>query len=459
MNDWTAAHGELGDASLAFARYLLERANTPGPVPVAAVTTLYRNWPLRQRVPLLLDQAAHDGMAADALTAGALLMEVPRRLTRHAPFIASMLYGMDAARAIDLLDRHGFYDVESYRLDMVRGPAGFSVLEANAGAHSSGFYGREWLDLYTAMPVTARFLEEQDVTLSLPDTFDIFLARYVALAAALPHVRGSGTVGVALAVEPEAIGGLTELLTARVRPIAEAHGLRAAVSVVDSYALFEPDGGRLHAAGRPVDLLVRMLGGMINPTLYSLQRDGALIMIDTPTSYFSVDKRNFAFLTGQRLDGCYTDEECAAIDRLFPWTTLLLADAITFEGTTLPLRTLLYDAQDRFVLKSARGFGGKDVLVGGRLPTDVWRAAVDARLGDPNWLAQEFRASYPYILHDERLGFCEHEVIWGYFVLGGVPGGGTIRMKPRLGSSGIVNVAAGGLEGLFCLADTGRISA
>lgn len=452
MSEWVTAHRDLSEWSERFARHLHACPERIEPLDLDTVDIVQRHWPLNQRVPLLVDEDFHGRLAEASLRGGKLLIEAPKRLAQKAPELAAAFFGMSsAAVAKEVLVDNGFYDIESYRLDILRGPGGFKIVEANAGCRSSGFYAQDWLDIYTSVPPTARFLEQNDLRLSCIDTLAVFIDAFVEKAMLLPGCRDSGEVGVAIIMEERFQPGIDALINARLAPVADAWGLRGRVRVLSSAGEIRVSGGRASARGAPVDILIRCGPGGIDRSLYDLQLAGAFLMFDTPTCYFSMDKRNFALLTAQRPKGWYRDDEIATIDELIPWTSLMTATDVTYDGRSWKLRDLAFAAKDQFVLKESRGWGGHGVVVGAYASNEDWRAAFDAHAGDPQWLLQMFWPSWPYLLNDPHAGICEHDVVWGYFVIGGKPGGGTIRVRPHANSNGVINVAAGGTEGLFCL--------
>jgi hypothetical protein len=455
MTDWITGHRDLSDLSFTFASYLSGQKNEMDELDLSGLPPLFHQWPLRQRVPLLIGHAFHDSLARDAVVGGELVIEAPRRLARKAPELAAQLYGMQsAAQAVEVLDKNGFYSLESYRVDILRGRDGFKLLEANAGLRSSGFYALQWLDLYRNVPQTATFIEEHGCELNCIDTLEIFVHVHCEAAVQLALVRESGHLGFGVFVEPSQYPeAVRALLEKRITDAAAKMGLNCTLSVFDAPEELAIVKDRLTFRGTPLDVVARFGKGMsISRELYELQLRGTLMIFDTPTSYFSTDKRNFAILTGQRQDGWYDEHEVKQIERLIPWTTMMVPDCVVFDGREWALRDLATNAREMFVLKDARTSGGRGVFVGAKTPPDEWRAKVDACLGSPHWLLQRKCDSFPYILYDREGGFCEHEAVWGYFVIGGRPAGGTIRVKRLQGSNGVINVAAGGTEGIFCLA-------
>ena len=177
---------------------------------------------------------------------------------------------------------------------------------------------------------------------------------------------------------------------------------------------------------------------------------GAVDVYNGPSSDVLSDKRNLALLSENREGDLFNAEERAVIAAYVPWTREVADRETTWEGERARLRDVLYAFRERLVLKPANLAKGEGVHIGRRISRELWEAAVNFALASPQpWVVQEHLESLPYLYQDGERGCSEHDVIWGFFVLGQGYGGGFLRMMPKEGSSGIVNAAQGATEGVL----------
>lgn len=91
--------------------------------------------------------------------------------------------------------------------------------------------------------------------------------------------------------------------------------------------------------------------------------------------------------------GCanrFPPELANRLARFLPWTRIVEERRTEYQGERADLLALLRKRRQQFVLKSARGYGGQEVLVGRETPAARWEAVLDAATMDRStWLAQE----------------------------------------------------------------------
>ncbi|UXI66271.1 hypothetical protein [Tahibacter amnicola] len=448
------SHRELSPESERFARYLAEQPFASGPlVPGRGMPHLH-DWSVDQPVPLLVGTPFLERLEEVTRQAGRLIVGMPLRLVRAAPSLAARFWGMtDAETAVKVLDVPSCYDDEVYRLDLMYGDDGFRILEANMGAGASGFYAQAWLPIYLDTPVTAQYLERQGLSLRCKDTVGYLFDHVAKICRRQPDVAAGGRAGLAMLVDPR----FREFASVHVaRWFAEAAqrlGMECVTSTIvdESELTYGPSG--VTCNGQPVHVLVRNDGQGVSRQTFAACTAGHLVAFDGPTSFFSGDKRTFALMTAMRDDAWFTRDEIGVIDALIPWTSLMLPGPVRFEDAEHDLRELALSQRERFVLKPARDYGGRGVVLGRYSDAATWQARIDAALGDHQWLLQQCASSKPYVFHHPETGYSDHDVVWGAFIVGGTPAGGTIRMKPRSLTDGVINVGRAGQEGLFCLHD------
>src|SRR5690606_15668092 len=145
------------------------------------------------------------------------------------------------------------------------------------------------------------------------------------------------------------------------------------------------DGRHLSAGGRIIDLVQRRVlfpdflrrADELAPLLRAV-RDGHACMVNPLRSYVAGNKSLLAFLNSPRGRKQETPEDLAVLDSLLPATSLV---------TDLD-RARLAAEQPRWVLKSAFGYGGNEVVIGDQVSQEDWRRALDQTRGQV-WIAQE----------------------------------------------------------------------
>ena len=443
-------HRDLSPLSEQYCRFLQGRSDLNQEFDLGHMAPVLLQWGLTQRASLLIDEAFNAKLDEACRSAGELLSSLPRRVCQADAELATRFWGLtniEVARQV-LLEAGGYED-EYYRVDLIYGETGFKAIELNSGPRASGFYASEWLSCYAGFAPTAAFLAEHGQRLTCRDPRLDLLGHVLSRAQRLPALRDGAALNVFFSIAEQAtvpmqayldgmLGALPAALTGRVRLFA---GQRADLAV-------GPDG--VSVDGVAMHALILGESGLTR-ALFDARQRNQVLLFDTPTSYFSLDKRNFALATSLRQDGWFSTTECEQLDRLLPWTALMLPGPVRFEGVWHDLRALALEQRARWVLKSQRGHGGEGVLVGNFTDACAWQAAIDRYLGEPDWILQEFFPSKPFVMLDKGQGLTQHDVVWGVFVFGGMTSGGTIRTKLSADTDGVINVSRQSHEGLYCI--------
>lgn len=155
------------------------------------------------------------------------------------------------------------------------------------------------------------------------------------------------------------------------------------------------DGAALHGPDGPIDIVYRRLTtldliqrhGELGP-LMAAAHAGAVVTVGSYGSDVAHSKRLFAFLTHERWQSRLSPAERALIDAHVPWTRMFVPGTTQFEGRRRDLRELALSERERFVLKPAEGFEGRDVLLGSEASPREWQDVVDRSFGR-NYVLQE----------------------------------------------------------------------
>jgi hypothetical protein len=371
------------------------------------------------------------------------------RVLEIAARVARDVFGSDVGRLCDFLGTPasearwvaldpGPPDVALSRLDAFVTPAGPRIVEINSDAPAGFGYGDRMAGLFRDLPAFRAFARQHRVS-------------YVGSSEALVRaVVGAGRASSGTARPRIAIVDWSEVKT---RPDQEilrdafaTHGFEAVLCDPRETGVA---GGRLYAAGRPVDLVYRraVLSELVarddevKPFL-TAYRDRLCPFVNSLRCRLSEDKGFLAILTDEDFGALVTDAERALLSRVLPWTRRVAERRTVKDGRTVDLVPYVLAAREHLVLKPAHAYGGEAVLLGAETPPAQWDAAVRAALDEP-WVVQE-RVEIPeepFPLFDSgELAFVPLKVNAGPFYVAGEGAGAIARVSRR----SVINVAAGG---------------
>jgi hypothetical protein len=160
------------------------------------------------------------------------------------------------------------------------------------------------------------------------------------------------------------------------------------------------------------------------------------------------DKRNLYILLELAQDGKFSPDENALILKNIPWTSFLENKKVAFKGTEYILQELLKMDKDKFVIKGARGFQGKDVYIGKFSTDKEWEKALELSLKNNAFIAQEFSDSLDFLAPNSENEWTLHKLIWGSFGFGDSYGGVWVRMSEVRTDVGVINSATGAVEAI-----------
>jgi len=168
-----------------------------------------------------------------------------------------------------------------------------------------------------------------------------------------------------------------------------------------------------------------------------------LVCICNPFRSFIVgNKKVLALLKEPRFQHIFDQEEIDLIEKLIPWTKVLKDHKVTYDDFTIDLRTFISENKDKFVIKPASSYGGKDVFLGNETEQNVWDKKIKENIKSEDWVVQEYvnipQEIYPEIGKSVNLKLKKVNV--NPFAFCGKYGG-TIS---RVSDNSVINVSAGG---------------
>lgn len=160
------------------------------------------------------------------------------------------------------------------------------------------------------------------------------------------------------------------------------------------------------------------------------------------------DKRNLAILRELAQSGKFSPKENELMLRNIPWTSPVENKKTFFKGEEYDLSELLKNNKDRFVIKAARGYQGKDVFIGKFQTDEEWKEVLEIALKNGFFIAQEFSDSIGFMAPNEQNEWTPHKLIWGAFGFGDFYGGVWVRMSEVKTDVGVINSATGAVEAI-----------
>lgn len=80
----------------------------------------------------------------------------------------------------------------------------------------------------------------------------------------------------------------------------------------------------------------------------------------------------------------------ASLQETVPFTAPLEEGVLTYRGATYDARTLLEEERPYFVVKPAKGYGGRGIRAGALTPAGEWKSFLDEAIRRGGWVLQEF---------------------------------------------------------------------
>jgi uncharacterized circularly permuted ATP-grasp superfamily protein len=227
----------------------------------------------------------------------------------------------------------------------------------------------------------------------------------------------------------------------------ESMGVRCVIADVRDCELH---GGRLVAAGTPIDLIYKRVliheliaeGGLDHPIVRAV-RTGAVCMVNPFRCKVLHKKASLAVLSDERNASLFEAEERRIIDGHIPWTRVVEERKTVFHGNPVDLVPWAAVNRERLVLKPNDDYGGAGIVLGWEVSDAEWSTALAKAVAEP-FIVQE-RIGLPSEIFpsyaEGQLHFAGRIVDTAPFVFGGAYADGCLT---RVSTATLVNVTAGG---------------
>jgi hypothetical protein len=379
---------------------------------------------LRKKIPVLL--RAFDKALRAALRTPALLDQF--RL-------------LDWERALALLDPRSPASPVS-RLDAFFDPEGgpFRFTEYNAETPAGSAYNDALSDLFLAIPA-ARAFRRRFALRPLPAVPGVLHALLGAWEKWSGR-RESPVIGI---LDWSDVPTRSEFVLYQ-RYFASV-GVRAVIADVRDC---EFTGGRLVAAGTPIDLIYKRV--LIHELIAELGMANALVRAVKARAVCMVNpfrckilhkKASLAVLSDERNQALFGQTERRVIAEHIPWTRVVEERATEYQGERVELLPWALAHRERLVLKPNDDYGGAGIVLGWEVDDATWSAALMKAVAEPYVVQERIGLpSEPFpSIADGALVFADRIVDTAPFVFGGAFADGCLS---RVSTATLVNVTAGG---------------
>jgi circularly permuted ATPgrasp domain protein len=321
-------------------------------------------------------------------------------------------------------------------------PDSLQFAEYNAESPAGPAYSQGLAELFSELPLMARFREQVGARLYRP--VDALLP---ALVASYREWGGRAAAPQMAIVDWRDVPTYSEFELLR-----DAFTAAGVPTIICDPRELVFDHDRLVANGVAIDLVYRRV--LINDivarqddcrALLQAYEARAVCVANTLRCKIPHKKAFFAILTDDRYAGLFSDEERAMIRRHIPWTALVEERRVTRDGAAVDLVPYLRANRDRLVIKPNDEYGGTGVTLGWETSDAEWDAALARALAERSrgWVAQERiavrREVFP-ICDGGGVAMRDMLVDFAPYVFRGRLAG----FLTRLSSTGLANVTSGG---------------
>ncbi len=317
-------------------------------------------------------------------------------------------------------------------------------VEYNSDSPGGLAFGHILGELFGQLPTMRAMATEQTFSgvAALDDVLPMLLRHYRMWGGTKAHP----TIGI---IDWQGLGTAPEFVICR--DYFERNGYP---SLISHPATLEVRDGTLwdSLTGQSVDIVYkRVLVGEIlqrigiDNVLTTCVRDKIACVVNSYRVQLTFKKTLFALLSEYADAPHFSPAQQYAIHTHLPWTRIVREGYATYEGTEVDLLPFLERNRERFVIKPNGEYGGTGVLLGWESSDEMWSSGVaHAASSELPWVVQERipLATQPFPTWvEDHLAFAPRFMDIDPYTFGpsSVSGAGV-----RLGSTGLLNVTAGG---------------
>lgn len=266
-----------------------------------------------------------------------------------------------------------------------KGVKGLRFTEFNAETPAAAAYCDELAEVFLALPIMGRFVEEYSVVAppARPGVLHALMESYYQWRGvrALPRI---------------AILDWAEVPTYSEFVLFHDYFARLGIDVViGDVRDCAFSQGQFTVAGKPIDLVYKRVlinelldrGGLNHPLLQAV-RANAVCMVNPLRCKALYKKASLAVLSDERNEALFTAEQREAIADHIPWTRVVEERRTTYQGCAIDLLEFIKGHKEKLVLKPNDDYGGKGIVLGWTVEQPLWEQAIQTALSNP-YVVQE----------------------------------------------------------------------
>lgn len=321
----------------------------------------------------------------------------------------------------------------------------FKIVELNVGSTCGGWYTDFLEEVYSDCLAHARFApEELRFRLVLKERFLHIIRRISALKK--PSLSGNLLYIMDPMRNQDNLISCFQRLYDQVRPPEFTEGRLFWTN--DTAAVEYRNGGEIFFQGHSIDGVfvkkpIPELPDDLLGRLSIAQARKKILFPDTPGHVVFGSKILLALLHEWRASGKASAADGELIRRYFPWTVRLLHQDVVWNAQTVPLRRLLKEHKDHFVLKLSNSAQGSSVFIGRYHTEQQWHDLVEEKMREKHWLVQEYCTPDKLVMCDQHSALSIGDHVWGIAANGSHYGGSFVRGINGSAVDGVVNSARG----------------
>lgn len=443
------AHQHLSKTSLKFLEFVEKN-------PWCLKHSYYESikWPYRQLVfqpwPLFINQNFKKEMMEAGTAIYNLIKQIPRKIFNFNTLEMGRYYEVTQETINNILA--GVTEEHIHHLlgrgDYIYSPEhGFKCMEYNISGNLGGWELPFWYAMYSQTEPLTKFFNETSPELINENLIEIALRLYInRIIQQFPNQRKDINTIMVMTNHPDGAvdSPLENYSLSLYQDILNSKnmGLQGELNVCD-YKHLKVNGDYVYYKEKRILCLHENYGGIVPEGIYQAFRKGELILYVGPLSFLMSNKLNIALLSEHEESDLFLPEERQSIKKYIPWTRKTVSGHTRYRGEILNLETFILANREKFVLKPALSYGGKNIIIGIHTSPQEWENVVQIAFNKKTWLVQEYIEPSGYLFQEGEEGYGEHNIVWGIFIFGGTYAGSFIRTLSKTNNKGIINAKQG----------------
>jgi hypothetical protein len=377
-----------------------------------------------------------------------LIKSIPERIFAYDPYEINQYLGIPVDTVKFQLYGTNKKHIENLvaRGDFILSSTGLKCLEYNVSANLGGWELPIWQSLYLKTPIISKFLKEYGVKISNKNLIS-GLFDHLITAALDMSFDNDWQINIALGIPNRSQGNYTEMelyMNQLYKQNLQQRNkkLKGRIIICDLNQLDMIDNSIYYKDLR-IHSIIEMYHGLITREIMQVFKAGNVCLYNGPITGLFSNKLNLAILSEYEDSEFFSLEERETIKKYIPWTRKIASCDTNYGNVKIKLEDFILSNKEKLVIKPSRGYGGKGIYVGRYTSQKEWEEAVKTAVKDKYSLVQEYIESPSYLYQSGENGCAEHDIVWGFFILGSTYGGGWVRVLPKAKSKGVINCHQG----------------